>query len=199
MTGSSVRARVVVASSLALLLGVAAPVAAQPMTCPEGTRIGSTETPAGRLQWCERPDPRGPIRHGPMLGSYPNGNRRLELHFVDGTPRGPIRAWYDNGQISAIGETRPDNGTLTLRDEQGRRRAQIDVRDRQLTIHVEPEALGPPQTKVILAKARAVIRDVCLPPQPNHATAMLPPYPPWLLSSRPRATRCQRATASTCA
>jgi hypothetical protein len=52
-----------------------------------------------------------------------------------------------------------------------------DVRDRQLTIHVEPEELGPPQTKVILAKARAVIRDVCLPPQPNHATVMLPPYP----------------------
>lgn len=155
------RARVVVASSLALLLGLAGSVAAQPMTCPEGTRIGSSETPAGRLQWCERPDPRGPIRHGPMLGSYPNGNRRLELHFVDGTPRGPIRAWYDNGQISAIGETRPDNGTLTLRDEQGRRRAQIDVRDRQLVTQAwDAEGREERYEEKKLAKSLAANREL---------------------------------------
>lgn len=118
--------------ALSLLLSVVDRVGAQPITCPDGTRLGGNETPDGKLQWCERSDPRGPIRHGPMVGTYPNGDRRLELHFVDGTPRGPIRAWYANGQASAIGETRPDNGTLTLRDERGRKRAQIDVRDRQL-------------------------------------------------------------------
>jgi len=30
------------------------------------------------------------------------------------------------------GETRPDNGTLVLWDERGRKRAQIDVRERQV-------------------------------------------------------------------
>ena len=70
---------VVTAASLALLLSLAGPAAAQPMTCPEGTRLGSNESPAGKLQWCERADSRGSIRHGPMVGSYPNGNRRLEI------------------------------------------------------------------------------------------------------------------------
>ena len=52
-----------------------------------------------------------------------------------------------------------------------------DVADRQLTIHVEPDEAGPPKTRVKLAKARAVVFKACLPPQPNHATVWLPPYP----------------------
>jgi hypothetical protein len=116
---------------LSLLLLNVRPVAAQ-ITCPPGTRLGSTESSGGKLQWCERPDPGGPIRHGPMVAFYPSGRKSFEVAFVDGTPRGAIRAWYDNGEASAIGETRPDNGTLTLRDEQGRKRAQIDVRGRQV-------------------------------------------------------------------
>ena len=34
---------VVTAASLALLLSLAGPAAAQPMTCPEGTRLGSND------------------------------------------------------------------------------------------------------------------------------------------------------------
>ena len=116
---------------LSLLLSNVRPAAAQ-ITCPPGTRLGSTESSGGKLQWCERPDPGGPIRHGPMVAFYPSGRKSFEVAFVDGTPRGAIRAWYDNGEASAIGETRPDNGTLTLRDERGRKRAQIDVRERQV-------------------------------------------------------------------
>jgi hypothetical protein len=118
--------------SLALLLMVRTVPAEAQITCPEGTKLGGTESAAGKVQWCERPDPGGSIRHGPMMAFYPSGRKSFEIAFVDGTPRGPIRAWYDNGEISAIGETRPDNGTLTLRDERGRKRAQIDVRARQV-------------------------------------------------------------------
>lgn len=141
-------------SLVVLLLSTTGPAVAQGITCPEGTKVGNSETPAGRLQWCERPDASGPIRHGPMVGFYPSGRRSLELSFVDGTPRGPIRTWYDNGEISAIGETRPDNGTLTLRDERGRKRAQIDVRERQVVTQAW-DAEGRPERyeEAKLAKA----------------------------------------------
>jgi len=152
---------VVAAVSLGLLLSLSGAVAAQPITCPDGTRLGGSESPAGKLLWCERADPRGSIRHGPMVGSYPNGNRRLELHFVDGTPRGPIRAWYENGQASAIGETRPDNGTLTLRDERGRKRAQIDVRARQVVTQAwDADGREERYEEAKLAKALAANRDL---------------------------------------
>lgn len=154
---------VVPAVSLALLLWVAGPAGAQPITCPQGTQLGRSENSTGKLLWCERSDPRGSIRHGPMLGSYPNGNRRLELHFVDGTPRGPIRAWYDNGQASAIGETRPDNGTLTLRDENGRKRAQIDVRDRQVATQAwDADGKEERYEEAKLAKSLAANRELAL-------------------------------------
>ncbi|MFI5374314.1 MAG: toxin-antitoxin system YwqK family antitoxin [Candidatus Rokuibacteriota bacterium] len=126
------RRRVVACVSVVLLLLSGVRPAAAQITCPPGTKLGSTEASGRKLNWCERPDAGGAIRHGPMLGFYASGRRSFEVSFVDGTPRGPIRAWYDNGEISAIGETRPDNGTLTLRDEHGRKRAQIDVRDRQV-------------------------------------------------------------------
>jgi antitoxin component YwqK of YwqJK toxin-antitoxin module len=67
-----------------------------------------------------------------MVGFHPNGRRSFELNFVDGSPRGTVRAWYEGGQPSMTGETRPDNGTLVLWDLGGRKRAQVDVRDRQV-------------------------------------------------------------------
>ncbi len=146
-------------------LGLVAPspaMAADPIVCPEGTRPGITEKAGeGTLRWCERPAPGGSVRHGPMLGSYPSGRRRFEVYFVDGTPRGPIRAWYDNGQASAIGETRPDNGTLTLRDEAGRRRAQIDVRSRQVATQAwDAEGREEKYEEAKLAKTLAANRDL---------------------------------------
>ena len=120
------------ALSLVILLGGVLPAAAQSITCPAGTRLGGAETDVGKFQWCEQSAPGGPIRQGPMVGFHPNGRRSFELTFVDGTPRGSIRAWYEGGQPSMTGETRPDNGTLILWDERGRRRAQIDVRERQV-------------------------------------------------------------------
>jgi hypothetical protein len=143
-----------------LLLSSVRPAAAQ-ITCPPGTRLGSTESPGGKLQWCERPDPGGPIRHGPMVAFYPSGRKSFEVAFVDGTPRGSIRAWYDNGEASAIGETRPDNGTLTLRDEQGRKRAQIDVRERQVVTQAwDAEGREERYEEKKLAKALAANRDL---------------------------------------
>ena len=114
------------------LLGAALPAAAQSITCPAGTKLGGAETEVGKFQWCEQSAPDGMIRQGPMVGFHPNGRRSFELTFVDGTPRGSIRAWYEGGQPSMTGDTRPDNGTLILWDERGRRRAQIDVRERQV-------------------------------------------------------------------
>jgi hypothetical protein len=78
-----------------------------------------------------------------------------------GTPRGPIRAWYDSGQASAIGETRPDNGTLTLRDEAGRRRAQIDVRARQVVTQAwDADGREEKYEETKLAKTLAANRDL---------------------------------------
>ena len=112
--------RLAAAASIVALLGVALPAAAQSITCPAGTKLGGAETDMGKFQWCEENAPGGPIRQGPMVGFHPNGRRSFELTFVDGTPRGSIRAWYEGGQPSMTGETRPDNGTLILWDEQGR-------------------------------------------------------------------------------
>jgi len=93
--------------------------------------------------------------HARLLPSGP------EVSFVDGTPRGPIRAWYDNGEISAIGETRPDNGTLTLRDERGRKRAQIDVRGRQVVTQAwDADGREERYEEAKLAKALAANRDL---------------------------------------
>jgi len=116
---------------LALLLA-AAPAPGQSIACPPGSTRGGTESEAGKFQWCEQASPAGMIRQGPMVGLHPNGRRSFELTFVDGTPRGPVRAWYESGQPSMSGDTRPDNGTLTLWDERGRKRAQIEVRERQV-------------------------------------------------------------------
>ena len=144
---------------LLLLVGVG-PAAAQ-ITCPPGAKLGGTENASGKAQWCERSDPGGPIRHGPMVAFYPSGRRSFEIAFVDGTPRGPIRAWYDNGEISAIGETRPDNGTLTLRDERGRKRAQIDVRARQVVTQAwDADGREERYEEAKLAKALAANRDL---------------------------------------
>ncbi|HUM16993.1 MAG TPA: hypothetical protein VL086_14960 [Candidatus Nitrosotalea sp.] len=124
--------RLAAAISLLALLSGALPAGAQSITCPPGTKLDGTESDAGKFQWCEQATPGGPIRQGPMVGFHRNGRRSFELTFVEGTPRGTIRAWYEGGQPSMTGETRPDNGTLILWDERGRRRAQIDVRDRQV-------------------------------------------------------------------
>jgi hypothetical protein len=124
--------RAAVATSLLGLLVAPAPAPAQAITCPPGSSRGGTENDAGKLQWCEQAAPGGPIRQGPMVGFHPNGRRAFELTFVDGTPRGAMRAWYEGGQPSMTGETRPDNGTLILWDDRGRKRAQVDVRNRQL-------------------------------------------------------------------
>ena len=121
----------VAALLLALLLGPA-PALAQSVTCPPGTKRGGAEGEGGKVQWCEQAAPGGPIRQGPMVGFHPNGRRSFELTFVDGTPRGAVRAWYESGQPSMTGETRPDNGTLLLWDERGRKRAQVDVLARQV-------------------------------------------------------------------
>jgi hypothetical protein len=121
----------VAALLLALLLGPA-PALAQSVTCPPGTTRGGAEGEGGKVQWCEQAAPGGPIRQGPMVGFHPNGRRSFELTFVDGTPRGAVRAWYESGQPSMTGETRPDNGTLLLWDERGRKRAQVDVLARQV-------------------------------------------------------------------
>ena len=148
------------AASILLLLAGAAP-AAQAIDCPPGTRLGSTESAAGKFQWCERPAPGGPIRHGPMVGFYPNGRRSIELSFVEGTPRGAIRAWYESGELSASGETRPDNGTLTLRDERGRRRAQVDVRDRQVVTQAwDDQGRAEKYEEAKLAKTLSTNRDL---------------------------------------
>jgi hypothetical protein len=147
--------------SLALLLMVRTAPAGAQITCPEGTKLGGTESAAGKVQWCERPDPGGSIRHGPMMAFYPSGRKSFEIAFVDGTPRGPIRAWYDNGEISAIGETRPDNGTLTLWDERGRKRAQIDVRARQVVTQAwDAEGREERYEEKKLARALAANRDL---------------------------------------
>lgn len=121
----------VAATLLALLLGPA-PALAQSITCPPGTKRGGAEGEGGKVQWCEQAAPGGPIRQGPMVGFHPNGRRSFELTFVDGTPRGAVRAWYESGQPSMTGDTRPDNGTLLLWDERGRKRAQVDVLARQV-------------------------------------------------------------------
>lgn len=143
-----------------LLLAGVGPAAAQ-ITCPPGTARGGSENAGGKMQWCERSEPGGPIRHGPMVAFYPSGRRSFEIAFVDGTPRGPIRAWYDNGEISAIGETRPDNGTLTLRDERGRKRAQIDVRARQVATQAwDADGREERYEEAKLAKALAANRDL---------------------------------------
>ena len=115
---------------VAVIIAAPVPVLAQSITCPPGTTRGGTESEAGKFHWCEQTSPGGPIRQGPMVGFHPNGRRSFELNFVDGSPRGSVRAWYEGGQPSMTGETRPDNGTLILWDERGRRRAQVDVRDR---------------------------------------------------------------------
>lgn len=114
------------------LLAATGPAAAQSITCPPGSTQGGAENDAGKFRWCEQPAPGGAIRQGPMVGFHPNGRRSFELTFVDGTPRGAVRAWYEGGQPSMTGETRPDNGTLILWDEQGRKRAQVDVRERRV-------------------------------------------------------------------
>jgi hypothetical protein len=119
-------------SLLALIIGASVPVLAQSITCPPGSTRGGTESEIGKFHWCEQVTPSGPIRQGPMVGFHPNGRRSFELNFVDGSPRGAVRAWYAGGQPSMTGETRPDNGTLVLWDERGRKRAQVDVRDRQV-------------------------------------------------------------------
>lgn len=153
--------RPVIAASLLLLLGAAAPAAAQSIACPEGTTPGAQETTEGKLQWCERPAPGGPIRHGPLVGLYPDGRRRFESTFVDGTPRGPIRAWYENGAPSVIGETGPDNGTLILRDEQGRKRAQVEVRNRQVVTQAwDAEGREEPYDEAKLVRALPANRDL---------------------------------------
>lgn len=124
--------RPALAVALLVALVAPAPAAGQSITCPPGTRPGGAESEGGKFHWCEQSGPGGPIRQGPMLALHPNGRRSFELNFVDGSPRGPVRAWYEGGQPSMTGETRPDNGTLVLWDERGRKRAQIDVRERQI-------------------------------------------------------------------
>jgi len=124
--------RLAFAVSVLALLVAAVPAGAQSITCPPGSQRGGSESEAGKFQWCEQAAPGGTIRQGPMVGFHPNGRRSFELSFVDGTPRGAVRAWYEGGQPSMTGETRPDNGTLVLWDERGRKRAQIDVRQRQI-------------------------------------------------------------------
>jgi hypothetical protein len=128
------------ALSLLAVVLVAAAAEAQSITCPAGSQRGGAESEAGKFQWCEQATPGGPIRQGPMVGFHPNGRRSFELNFVDGSPRGPVRAWYEGGQPSMTGETRPDNGTLILWDERGRKRAQIDVRERQVLTRAWDEA-----------------------------------------------------------
>jgi hypothetical protein len=160
MTSPRLVARCLCVVAVVVLLSSVRPAAAQ-ITCPPGTRLGSSESSAGKLQWCERPDPGGPIRHGPMVAFYPSGRKSFEIAFVDGTPRGSIRAWYDNGEASAIGETRPDNGTLTLRDERGRKRAQIDVRERQVVTQAwDAEGREERYEEKKLAKALSANRDL---------------------------------------
>ena len=117
---------------LAQIIAAPVPVLAQSITCPPGSTRGGTESEAGKFHWCEQATPSGPIRQGPMVGFHPNGRRSFELNFVDGSPRGAVRAWYEGGQPSMTGETRPDNGTLVLWDLGGRKRAQVDVRERQV-------------------------------------------------------------------
>ena len=155
------RRRVATCLSVAgLLLAGVGPAAAQ-ITCPPGTTLGESENAGGKMKWCERSEPGGPIRHGPMVAFYPSGRRSFEIAFVDGTPRGPIRAWYDNGEISAIGETRPDNGTLTLRDERGRKRAQIDVLARQVVTQAwDADGRQERYEEAKLAKALVANRDL---------------------------------------
>lgn len=155
------RRRVAPCLSVAVLLLAGVGSAAAQITCPPGTTLGGSENAGGKMQWCERSEPGGPIRHGPMVAFYPSGRRSFEIAFVDGTPRGPIRAWYDNGEISAIGETRPDNGTLTLRDERGRKRAQIDVRARQVVTQAwDADGREERYEEAKLAKALAANRDL---------------------------------------
>jgi len=151
----------VAAASLLALLAAPGPAAAQSIACPAGTQPGSAETPTAKLQWCERPAPGGPIRHGPMVGFYPSGRRSLEITFVEGTPRGALQAWYESGTPSASGDTRPDNGTLTLWDERGRRRALIEVRAREVVTHAwNEQGKDEPYQEARLAKVLSANRDL---------------------------------------
>jgi antitoxin component YwqK of YwqJK toxin-antitoxin module len=151
----------VVTAALSLLLFAVGRAAAQSITCPSGTKLGSTETAGGKFQWCERAAPGGPIRHGPMVGFHTTGRRSIELNFVEGTPRGTIRAWYPSGDLSASGETRPDNGTLTLWDERGRKRAQVDVRDRQVVTQAwDEQGRAERYEEAKLAKMLSANRDL---------------------------------------
>jgi hypothetical protein len=153
--------RLVAALSLLTLLAAAGPATAQSITCPPGSKRGGTESEAGKFHWCEQAAPGGPIRQGPMVGFHPNGRRSFELNFVDGSPRGPVRAWYESGRPSMTGETRPDNGTLILWDEGGRKRAQIDVRDRQVVTRAwDVEGREERYEEAKLAKAMPANRNL---------------------------------------
>jgi hypothetical protein len=150
-------------SLLALIAATPLPASAQSITCPPGSTRGGTENEAGKFHWCEQATPAGPVRQGPMVGFHPNGRRSFELNFVDGAPRGAIRAWYEGGQPSMTGETRPDNGTLVLWDERGRKRAQVDVRDRQVVTRAwDGEGREERYEEVKLAKAMPTNRNLVL-------------------------------------
>lgn len=42
-------------------------------------------------------------RHGEHITWYTNGQKRMEMHYVDGVMHGPRLTWYDTGQIWARG------------------------------------------------------------------------------------------------
>jgi hypothetical protein len=153
--------RAILAGSLVAVLLAAVPGAAQPITCPPGSRQGGSESETGKIQWCEQDARGGPIRQGPMVGFHPNGRRSFELTFVDGTPRGAVRAWYEDGQPSMTGETRADNGILILWDQRGRKRAQVDVRNRQLVTRAwDEEGREERYEETKLARAMAANRNL---------------------------------------
>lgn len=148
--------------SAVVILATAGPAVPQEtLECPPETTPAGAASVAGRQQWCERSTRAGPIRHGPTVGWHQNGQKSLEIQFVEGTPRGPITAWYESGRQSASGHTEPDNGTLILWDEAGRKRAEIEVRARRLAAKAWDEnGREEPYEEARLKQALSANRDL---------------------------------------
>lgn len=44
------------------------------------------------------------IPHGKMILFWPNGQKKTELHFINGLRHGPRASWYQNGQTWILGQ-----------------------------------------------------------------------------------------------
>ncbi len=81
----------------------------------EGNLIARTEG---------KTDPEGSfIPHGKTTLYWPNGQKKTELHFINGLRHGPRTSWYQSGQMWILGQFAEgkEHGTWTLWYEDGRK------------------------------------------------------------------------------